>query len=745
MDRHRLAFRRSLEQSAYSLGTVRQYVTAAGRLLKFCEGSSYDLYRGDVPGSLLEEFAGTLSGSNVRRLLRGAGLFVEFLAAQRDVPLPALVSPGADHLDRAQLDRFMSAAADEPEPYATLMRMLPMSGLRSSELSQLALDQVRRADDRIALAPSAGPTVELRAEAQELLRRYLDGWRAELEVESEALFPGARTGRPLGASTISRRLQRIQKRANLHDFRISALSDLYAIHFKPEPDEDDQEAQEGDPSAPSTPLAGLPDDEGPAPTPEPPPEVTPDADGEGDLPADNDDSDARAGPPSEDRVDQEEDRYRTTTPSTAPQSKARRQRNYPGKEIAKILPRSGSVVIRKRFDGGRLGYIGQYQVTDFGEDGAIEPFIHRHLLPHYGGGDYLIYKNALTDKPLHVVHILAPQRTPDTPPQAHPSSPSSPGSVAGLLREHLEAAKVLKDATESSNPYELVNAVTRIATLQGQGASSNDELRRLREDLDQLRRELLLNPPPGSLGLPGGIPLPPAAPPAESTLTQQLLKQFLDSAQRDRERLDELMRSQMKPHETVPKSNAIEHIRETKQVADAVQDLVGASGSPDKIDRLLEIIAGPIGMKVGEWAMNPKLKKKTKKSPLNGARSHGEAPADELEREPLPSEVPSHFAPYAQKMDAAETEEELVENMMFGLASLNLDPRWKPAVRAAFQAMLNNRKTETFILTWDILEALVRGGHLEEDTARIAITACRDSWDEVRARVMALLRQRAAG
>lgn len=740
MDSHRLAFRRSLEQGSLSNGTVRQYVTAAGRLLKFCDGKNYELYRGDVPGTLLEEFNATLTGSNVRRLLRGAGLFVEFLAANRDVPLPPLSGPRADHLDREQLGRFMQAAAEEPEPYATLLRMLPMSGLRSSELSKLTVDQVLREEEQTSLRVSDEQVVKLGREAHELLGQFLDGWRATFELESTALFPSS-SGRSLGASSISRRLAKLQKTANLHDFRISALSDLYAIHFKPAHTNADHQDQEGAPApSPRTPpLAGLPDDEGPVAPPEP-------------LPADN--SDARAGPPSEDRVDHDDDNYHHPHPSPPPKTKRQSSpRNYASKEVAKILPKAGSVVIRKRFDGGRLGYIGQYQVTDFGEEGAIEPFIHRHLLPQYGGGDYLIYKNALTDKPLHVVHILAPQR--ETGP-THLAGPQN-HTAADLLREHLDAAKVLKDATSGGNPAELVNAVWRIATLQGQGARSNDEIRRLREDVEQLRQALLMPPGGSPLGSPLGPGLPhtpaPAPPSPESTLTQALLKQFLDNAQRDRERLHEFYRQANGGDPLAKKPpTAIEHIRETKQVADAVQDLVGPTGNQDKLDRLLDIIAGPIGMKVGEWAMNagkpaPSKKKKKKKSSLNGSGANGAAhdPREELPRSEIPTDVPDHFVPYARKMDEAESEEELIESMMFGLASLSLDPPWKPAVRRAFQGMLNDRKTETLILTWDLLEALAQHGHIEFDTARMAITICKEQWAEVREQVIKLLKQRAAG
>ncbi|MGE0789746.1 MAG: hypothetical protein AB7S26_29000 [Sandaracinaceae bacterium] len=800
-DPHQLAFRRWLESGTYSASTIPQYVTAARHVLGFAHEQGYDLYAGEVPRAFLREYADALEGPNVRRLLRGASLFVAFLADQRGVALPELDAPG-DALDAEQLDRFLAAAACEPEPYATLLTLLPKSGLRCSELGPLALDQVRSSEAGTELVLAPDRRVALSDEAHEILRRYLVGWRASFSVASSALFPVPRTGNVLGAPAISRRLQRVQKAAGLSEFRISALS--AAHHVARESDDDVVELRGEEDDAPrddgprattrsvqptSSGLAGIEvsdsdvdvetdvafEDDVTASRPrsrsEPPP-----TDGliEDDL-TDDDPIDDSIDDPTDHHPTEEDDAARLEENTmmdhddedrrTRKLNKSKmngRFRSHASKEIAKILPRSGSVVIRKRFDGGRLGYIGQYNVTDFGEDGAVEPFVHRHLAPQYGGGDYLIYRDALTDQPLHVVHILAPQHgdaAPWTPPP-------SPPSVAGLLREHLEAAKVLKEASESTNPYELVSAVTRIAALQGQGGS-HDELRRLREDLEQLRRELL------SVGPMGGpaLPLPPAtpsfettltqqllarfldsAPPSsfESTLTQQLLARFLDSAQQDRERLDALMRSQVQAADPASKRlTAVDHLREAKQVADAAQTLVGPQSSGDKIDRFLDILAGPAGAKLIDAmgaALPPKRPPPNGNGSLQGSRAERRpAPTPEPARPALPTEVPAHFKPWAEKMNAAETEEELLEAMLYGLASLHLDQRWQPTVRAALGAMMRNAPTETFVLTWDVLEALVRAGHLEEDTARMAITACRDSWDEVRARVSALLRQQMGG
>ncbi|MGE3636706.1 MAG: hypothetical protein AB7P00_42785 [Sandaracinaceae bacterium] len=803
-DPHQLAFRRSLEHGPQSASTIPQHVAAARQLLGFAKEQGYDLYAGEVPSSLLCEFAETLGGPRTRRILRGAALFTAFLSEVREVPLPELDSPLLnDALSEAQLERFLSAAAQEPEPYATLFALIPKSGgLCCAELSALTLDQVRSSEEGTVLVLSPERHVELSSEAHEVVRRYLLGWRAWFKVASNALFPVPRTGNVLGAPAITRRFQRVQKAAKLVGYRLSVLS-VAPVPVRHEDDDAatrDEEVVERTTSRATTTrarpsssgLAGLEvsdsddDDEtdtaleGEVASPRPrarsePPPTDDDRidddlsdDDPTDDPTDHLTEEDDAARLEENTMDHDEDEDRR--PRKIHKSKMNgRFRSQASKEIAKILPRSGSVVIRKRFDGGRLGYIGQYNVTDFGEDGAVEPFVHRHLAPQYGGGDYLIYRDAITDQPLHVVHILAPQHG-DAPPW---TPPPSPPSVAGLLREHLEAAKVLKEASESTNPYELVSAVTRIAALQGQGGS-HDELRRLREDLEQLRRELL------SVGPMGGptLPLPPAGPSFETTLTQQLLTRFLDSAQpssfestltqqllaqffesaqreretaqRDRERLDALMRTQVPGADPAAgRLTAIDHLRQAKEVADAAATFTNAAPSGDKIDRLLDILAGPLGAKVGEAmsaALPPKRPPPNGNGSLQGSRAERRpASAPEPARPALPTEVPAHFKPWAEKMNAAETEEELIEAMLYGLASLHLDQRWQPTVRAALAAMMRNAPTETFVLTWDVLEALVRAGHLEEDTARMAITACRDSWDEVRTRVSTLLRQQMGG
>lgn len=420
-----------------------RYVTVAGALLSFCEERGHALDQGRVPASILIDFAASCDDA---RAVRGAVLFCEFLRAW-GVALPEL-DPAPGTLNEAQVEAFLEMAASQPEPYATLLCLLPWSGLRAQDLLRLPRDAVREGSDGSVSLVHEGALVGLGARAQERLRGYL----AATSAEEGLLFPG-QSGEAIGGATITRRLKQCRVAAGLPEFRVTALSDAYQVHyFEPAPawpagggldglgefvDESPGSAPEvlDDPSA-IDPSAAEPsvDEEVSL----DPPSIPPDDPNEApsmtydDEPYDDDEPDdlepyeddryepgsSEPGEPREPLRSRGRRRGRRRSAARSSRPRPSGAQNARVRDVDGLLPRSGHIEIRFRDPerGGRPRYCGRYLVRDVAPDGSIEAFIYEHLAPNLGGGEYLIFTSASDLQPRAVVDIAPP------PPHARPSA-----------------------------------------------------------------------------------------------------------------------------------------------------------------------------------------------------------------------------------------------------------------------------------------------------------------------------------
>lgn len=438
------AFRIHLQrQRGLSERSAIRYVAAAGALLDFCEEHGHAIEQGQAPASVLVDFA---AAHDDGRVWRGAVLFCEFLR-ERGVPLPVL-DPLPGTLRIEQVERYLVAADGQPEPYATLLCLLPWSGLRAQDLLRLPREAVREAQDGSLCLVCEGVPVGLCARAQARLRGYLTGFRASFEEDSPLMFPGA-TGGSIAPSTITKRLRRCREQAELPEFRTTALSDVYLSHyFEPSPPsaggglgelpEDEDPASEPMSSAASAEAAA----DSPPSTPSDPNEERATVyDDDDDEPLDDDELDADADDPFEpDDAYEERDRHaesrrgRERDPGARRAARPRRSsgrarrgsgegRRASRREVDGLLPKSGYIHIRYRDPerGARPKYCGRYLVREVAPDGSIEAFIFEQLAPHWGGGEYLIFTDTNELRPRAIVDIATPPPRPSGSPGPHGS------------------------------------------------------------------------------------------------------------------------------------------------------------------------------------------------------------------------------------------------------------------------------------------------------------------------------------
>lgn len=749
MRRVQHAFRVQLEQEGQlSPWTVRRYVTAAGHLLAYCEREGLDLERGEVPATLLVDFGREATDA---RMVRGATLFCRFLI-RRGVPLEGL-DVLHDELELEEVERFLVAAREQPEPYATLIALLVLSGVSATELRGLRRADVIEREGRLWLRSAAGE-VWLCDTAQRVLQGYLAGCRGEHAAESELLFPStSKSGRPIGASTITTRSQRCMKEAGLRVSRLSALSGLYEAYFAPTPSGEEGEGAEadGDELALTPELSGLPADEMGPDLPSLPNDDDP---GEG-SPEPHPEPHRAEEPMSQDDEDDRDHGERRREP-LRPRHRSRPARPARAQEVDRLLPRQGVIFIRHRMPDGHLVYCGSYSVTEVAPEGSIEPYIFKYLAPNWGGGEYLIYLTAKMDVPRVTVHVAEPiggmgtrAGVPAGPPMAPQGQghPNPEREHVHVLTETIKAVDELRSAVQTGGS-------PPIETIQ--------QLARLEVKLEQLlQRDASLS---GLPGLPGAVLGGPPLPAPERDSSDRFMEFLLDERKELRGQLTEL-RGQLKDLADARHRGdlgeggdrlkiATSVMRDYAAFQSAARDLategrgVEASNRTDKAlefgKSVLEVLKG-----VSVAAPPPRPPSRSPKKKKGRRR---EEPA----RRPaaLPEEVPSTFPTLAAVLDRAVEEEEsgqeIVDALVGALASLASPPSpWGPFVRETAQKLYANDREGALTRLRAILAALVHDGHLRRVTASFVIAIAEEHWDNARRQILEsfqehLARQQAA-
>ncbi|MFK7990895.1 MAG: hypothetical protein AB8I08_33050 [Sandaracinaceae bacterium] len=706
-------FEKSL--SSHSWSTARFFRRGAESLLSYCAERGHDILAGDVSRSLLCEFVEATEPE--RRLLRGAVAFCRFLRST-GVRLPLMDDPGLELLSQEQLAVFMDASSKLGQPYGCFFQLLPLTKLPSTDLMNVLLDGVKRDEDGQAVLLRSGQgdaasDLLLNDKARRVLTAYLDGWRSkdnsDSDAEADALLFVTKAHKPLSASTVSRKLRALQDAAGLPDFRITALRTI----------------REPQPVGPGLKKTG----DGPH------LHVVEEAEEEAVLEVAEA---ALAGPPEEEPGPTELGEVSgSKTPATS---------STPGREIRRMLPLRGVVHIKKRIDAGKTAYVGKYNIADVGEDEAIEPFIGRFLVPELGPGEYLVYDHARAMSPIHSFNFL------DLPSK---SAERSHGSVRqdGVQSGEIHAvhpAPGSRGNTAYEDAYLTVRreeaARRRDEELQHTLKELRDENKRLRQEIALMRRERDLSPI-------GVGPLPPLATPEDP-----LKAVYLDAVRRNQQIVDELIKK---------------NLGVSGEVSDA-----------DQWDKFVALANGPLGRllesKFGSdnkggrafsgpppWARRgrapsqrpePEPPKSGEPKPNRGAANAGvgdargskddrapeedAVPDDEVSEErEVGRELPASAIPFLEKMERAESEEELVESLLRVLAVLHLREDWRADIRGVFQSVIMNRTDEALDASWALLRELVAHGHLTDGAARAVVMAIHESWDGLRGRAIELAQQ----
>ena len=782
------SFRHHIEAThGLSAGSAVRYVHGAKELLRYCAEHGLDLERGAVPSSLLVNLA---EHHDEPRCLRGAALYCEFLR-QQGVPLPLFDAA----LRVEDAERLLSAAATLREPYATLLHMLPMSGLRADTLRKLNVEDVIEDGDTLGLRHGQGDVQLLSRRAAEHLRRYLHQWRPHFELDSTLLFPGTKGG-PISASTISRRLRECQRAAGLPEFRITALSDLHA-HFA-EPNGDTAASLDGLPPSDGLPPAnGLPPadifDE-PDDTPEPPPDF--------------DDAPTTAS--------REETNQAVSDPNNRRNGRKPRGTNRTQTEtnrLRDIVPTRGQVHIRHRRDDGELEYCGAYRYENIACDGSIEPFIFSTLAPRWGGGKYFIYDSARPSaEAVGSVYIAEPAKHgPEAP--APLGGYGSSGSSLDELRQTLQVLHEMQaprgDAT-AHHQYEHGVRVGRLEALLE---------RTLQQQRDPYGGVPAFGPglgdathgppwtpsPLASMPLPGGPPLPPSAPDVAQQMLDMLMqsqKLMNERAEQERRRADEERRyyrdrlerelTQRSSIDANPFAGATEMVKHFQSFAEAAKDLSpNASNDNNKpwlekltntliergVDKGLDSVldafstgnvafgdvarskaerdqaasprspAPAAGAPRSSTPPEPSRPNEARRSSPSRSQSRAEPAQKETARRRPPERVPEYFIAPARKLDQLAqngTNEQLGEQLTAAIGALAMDKQWAPFVQPIGVMIMTNQRDQAVRQTATILSALVHGQHLRRATAERVLNVMGKHWDELRDKAIASIQQRNA-
>lgn len=162
--------------------------------------------------------------------------------------MPRLRETVAEVLRGPQLGQYMEVARTQPEPYATVLQLLPMSGLRRSEICQLRCQDLSL-HPRVFLHIRSGKDTFVKSKrdrlvpplmpAHRFLREYVLGPRRG--IQSEWLFPHKNGNGHITPRMLGKKVKKIRERLGLqqkltthtlrHTFatllKASGLSDSY--------------------------------------------------------------------------------------------------------------------------------------------------------------------------------------------------------------------------------------------------------------------------------------------------------------------------------------------------------------------------------------------------------------------------------------------------------------------------------------------------------------------------------------
>lgn len=131
--------------------TVETYCVSAIKHFDELWEGKYD----QISSTALAEYVEKLcregySASSVRTYSAGIAHYLRWMRVNKGIPVPEQVTPVRPKIEKVikrahrdeDLEKFLAAAGQIYEPFATAIRMLPLSGLRCGEMVKLQLDDV---------------------------------------------------------------------------------------------------------------------------------------------------------------------------------------------------------------------------------------------------------------------------------------------------------------------------------------------------------------------------------------------------------------------------------------------------------------------------------------------------------------------------------------------------------------------------------------------------------------------------
>lgn len=184
-----------------SANTARAYHGAAQSFVSFLRDRK--LTFGTVHRSILQDFVVALKKrglqpKSIRLTITGANRFINWLKdrgvvivelAKPDIPRSKSKKP--EIIDQAVLEDWLKTCINRPEPFRSVLMLLPFIGLRSEEVCRLRIANLSRNDDRIAATFVGKGDKERRVPLSDEAVKILDGYvkRHREGIDSVWLFP----------------------------------------------------------------------------------------------------------------------------------------------------------------------------------------------------------------------------------------------------------------------------------------------------------------------------------------------------------------------------------------------------------------------------------------------------------------------------------------------------------------------------------------------------------------------------
>lgn len=150
---------------------------------------------------------------------------------QPDMPKVLVKEPRVLTLD--ELSRYFEAVNELHDPVKTALLLMPLCGLRSEEISKVALSALKVIDGWIVFTFTGkgrkARSVPLLKQGNSILRAYLTGWRASYKSKSpnDYLFPGHFHGKPICTRTIRKWAETVEQQAGIEDLSPHVLRKTY--------------------------------------------------------------------------------------------------------------------------------------------------------------------------------------------------------------------------------------------------------------------------------------------------------------------------------------------------------------------------------------------------------------------------------------------------------------------------------------------------------------------------------------